>query len=408
MHLQKSIWLALVTVVVLTACGSSPTQAPNKPFVVGAVLTLTGAYAASGTNYITGYGAAIKAINQSGGVLGHQLTFVTRDSQSVPAKGVLAAQDLLANVQPDFMIPDTYSAIVGAVLPITTTAKQLTISNGSQSMLNNPTLFPYHFQAYPASSFQGPAFVAAAQQVGGPSVKVGLLYGTDGASVALVPAEQAAAKTDGIQITGTQSFTPGPPDLTVQVSKLRDSGATLILMHSVGGVEIPTVMKAVRDIGWTDVKVVVDAPSPANNPLMNAVPADVASQFYGVAAAFTARSASGAPSSSNLTALVQELKGQSLDNLSGYVICWDIMHLWAWAVDKAGSVQSDKVKAALETLASTPNVKVPGLIQVSNPRYSPTQHGWGTADMSHYYAIIRVSPLINGTYEGTPLVLPAV
>jgi branched-chain amino acid transport system substrate-binding protein len=403
---RKTVWLGLVMTISLAACGGTTTSSTSqgKPFVVGAVLPLTGQFAGSGSGLLLGLQAAIAYVNKSGGVLGRQLTLVTRDSASDPSKGLLAANDLIDSAHPDFMIPDAVSTIALVVLPVTTTAKILTLTSGTSAALNSPSKYPYNFQMGVSTAQLVPALIAAARQLGGSSPKLGILSSTDAAGVQQAPLLENAAKAAGIPFVGTQMYSIGSPDLTVQVSKLKAAGATVVQCHCAGATDIATAMKGVQAIGWKDVVVVADL-TVGGGSLLSDIPSDVQSQFRATVPRLTARSGSAAPTSPFVTAVTK--LGQ-VQTLLVPVYTWDIVLAWKWAAQKAGSVNADAVKGALETLANTPDSQLPQELTVNlgfNPRFSPTQHGLGDANLTNYWALIQPSPLIDGTYVGTPLVL---
>src|SRR5262245_65262165 len=62
---------------------------------IGLVTALSGQSARAGEAITRGLQVAIDEINAGGGVLGKKLELVRRDDESVPAKGVIAARELV-------------------------------------------------------------------------------------------------------------------------------------------------------------------------------------------------------------------------------------------------------------------------------------------------------------------------
>ncbi len=79
-------------VIILLATG--PVRAAD-PIKVGLVAALSGQSAKSGEAITRGLGVAIDEINAAGGVLGRKIELVRRDDESNPAKGILAARELV-------------------------------------------------------------------------------------------------------------------------------------------------------------------------------------------------------------------------------------------------------------------------------------------------------------------------
>lgn len=88
--MSRSTRLAIgiaVTATVVTGCGGGSDDAASggssdEPITIGASVSLTGAYASSGTNVSNGYQLAVDQINAAGGVLGRQLSLDLQDDQS--------------------------------------------------------------------------------------------------------------------------------------------------------------------------------------------------------------------------------------------------------------------------------------------------------------------------------------
>jgi branched-chain amino acid transport system substrate-binding protein len=403
MRISRVVGCALpAALLVLTGCGGgTATDTGSKaPYVIGAVLTLTGNFSTFGSGGLHGMQIAIDEINKAGGVAGHPLKLETRDSASDPNRGVLAVKDLIDAVHPAFILPDNLSTIVLGTLPVTTEAKIVTMSGASTSLSADPTKFPYQFQmAIPT----GPQAVAAMAGIralmAGKTIKVGILSTNEASGTAISTDEETQVKQAGFEYVGKQLFTSGGADLTVPVSKLKTAGATIVLLHGLG-TDVGNTMKAVEGLGWKNVMILGDNSSTSVR-LDQVIPAGVTTQFRGVAPRIGARSGD-APSSPFVARLAKE---GGIESIPTAAVDHDSVVWWKWAVEKAGSTNSDKVKAALEGVKKVPDAQLPkGLVYgVSNPGFSPTQHGLADADLTHFWAILEPSPLVNGAYKGVVL-----
>ena len=101
----RMILVLTVLSMVITACAASATSAPQSPasIKIGAVIPLTGRYAAGGEQVKNGYELAVDAINKAGGVdVGGTkipLELITLDDESDPTKTVQQLETLNSNNQ---------------------------------------------------------------------------------------------------------------------------------------------------------------------------------------------------------------------------------------------------------------------------------------------------------------------
>ena len=88
---------AALTLLALGACSSAGGGgSTSSTLVVGEFNPFTGPDAAFGPEMVGGCVPAVRLINSSGGVLGHQLSCVQEDTRGDPADAVPAAQKMMA------------------------------------------------------------------------------------------------------------------------------------------------------------------------------------------------------------------------------------------------------------------------------------------------------------------------
>src|SRR4051812_46861332 len=84
--------------LLLTATAATVFAAPafaQDTLKLGLVAAMSGQSAKSGEAIVRGMSIAIDEINDKGGVLGKKIELVVRDDESNPAKGVVAARELV-------------------------------------------------------------------------------------------------------------------------------------------------------------------------------------------------------------------------------------------------------------------------------------------------------------------------
>jgi branched-chain amino acid transport system substrate-binding protein len=396
------IVLALGALLVAAACGgvsSGGSTADKKPFVIGAVLPFSGIYGVVGPSAQQGMQAAIAQINASGGILGRKAQLVVRDDASDPAKGVLAARDLIDNVHVDFLFPESAGPVTLAILPVTTQAKMLTLEPGTGDT-NHPDKWPYNFGWSQPKQLDVAAIGAALKTM--PAVKkVATISTNDIPGQVFAQSVQKQMPTLGMTVTGTELIAAGTADLTVQLQRLRQGQPDALAVH-VTGKDVTTVTNGIRDIGWKNVTLMGDGGAFPLADLNKQVPAEVQPQV--MFPIFRGASREGDTADSPF--IKELLKVGPIQNLYVSELDGDAMKMIRWAYDKAGSTDPDKVRGVLEGVGKLSAKQLPQdlvLYTGMNPGYSATDHSITSADLSKAFALGKVSPLVNGTYQRTAL-----
>ncbi len=90
----RRLWPQAVAATTLGLLMSTPALAV-EPIKIGLVAALSGQSAKSGEALTRGLTIAIEEINADGGILGRPVELIRRDDESNPAKGMLAARELV-------------------------------------------------------------------------------------------------------------------------------------------------------------------------------------------------------------------------------------------------------------------------------------------------------------------------
>ena len=220
-------------------------SAGGEPYKVGAILSLTGPYAALGASEKQALELEAKRINDAGGIAGRKLEVIIEDDATDEAKAVAAASKLIDQ--------DGVIAILGA----TGTGQSMAIRNEVDraeipqiSMAGGTAvtakLDPQVFQTPWSNTIVVPYVVDAIAAEG--HKKVGVLsdsggYGKDGRAVIL-----SAAPKAGVTVVSDQTFNPGDTDFSAQLTKIKNSGADSVLLWTAGK-EGASIAKAARDLG---------------------------------------------------------------------------------------------------------------------------------------------------------------
>jgi branched-chain amino acid transport system substrate-binding protein len=100
------------------------------PIVIGHHCELTGGFASWGYWHNKCALAAVKVINESGGIAGRRLDLVTEDTESNPAAGVRKLRSLIQRNRASFITGSVHSGIMLASIPVATELKTIYFSTG--------------------------------------------------------------------------------------------------------------------------------------------------------------------------------------------------------------------------------------------------------------------------------------
>lgn len=242
--------VAVMLVLSMAGCassGSQPEQAGGgeEPIKVGAILSLTGTYAALGEAEKNALELEVARINEAGGVDGRMLELIIEDDATDEAKAVAATTKLIDQEGVVAILGATGTGQSMAMRNDLTRAgiPQISMAGGTAITAN---FDPLVFQTPWSNTIVVP-FVLGKMKADGHS-KIALVsdsggYGKDGRGVILAEAEKA-----GLEIVADETFNPGDSDMTAQLQKVKGSGADAFLLWTAGK-EAATVVKGVRDLG---------------------------------------------------------------------------------------------------------------------------------------------------------------
>ncbi len=250
---RVALFAAVVALVLAAAaCGSSSdtgssssTSPTADSYKIGAVLSLTGTYAALGAAEKQAIELEVKRINDAGGVNGRQLEVLIEDDATDEAKAVAATTKLIEQ--------EGVIALLGASGTGQTMAMrgdvdragipQISMAGGTvvtgefdplvfQTPWSNTLVVPFVLTAIKSD---GLTRIAVVSDTGG--------YGKDGLAVI-----KAEAPKLGLDIVADQTFNPGDTDMTAQLTKIKGTDAEAILLWTAGK-EAAIVVKNTADLG---------------------------------------------------------------------------------------------------------------------------------------------------------------
>src|ERR1700722_11893079 len=113
----KSLFVAFAIAVVFAFAGRAVWAAPDAPFTIPAILSLTGSATATGSEEGTALRLLADSVNSSGGVLGRQIAFEIHDDQSNAQVAVQLMSAIVAK-NPPIVLGPTLTGGCNAVLAL--------------------------------------------------------------------------------------------------------------------------------------------------------------------------------------------------------------------------------------------------------------------------------------------------
>lgn len=233
----------VVAMAMVAACGSSAKSsgvggaaapASHATLVVADVAPFSGADAALGPIYYASCLGATHAINDAGGVLGHQLTCKTVDTRGDPADAVPAARQMFATTSNLAMVIGVTSDEASTVVPIINANKMVVFSMTGESEFDH-THFDYFYRLVAPDLAESYAMVAIAQQKH--YNKVALAFGNDiGSQTFIQPAIDAIHKA-GMQVAANETLDLHATTFRTEAEKIVSAHPDVILTEALGPTE---------------------------------------------------------------------------------------------------------------------------------------------------------------------------
>jgi len=234
---MRAVRLAVVTGVIvalttlISGCGGNTTtdEGTAEPYVIGAVLSVTGAQSGLGEPEKNAIEMEVARINASGGINGRPIQVIIEDDASDVDAATAATTKLIEQ--------DGVLAIIGSTGSGQSMAMRAEIqangipqvSLGSSAVITEE-LDPFVFQAPWTARLIAPMILEYLQGEG--FTKIGLItedtgFGKDGKDLV-----NEMAADFGITIVSDQVFKPADTDMTGQLTVIKSAGAQAVLMWS--------------------------------------------------------------------------------------------------------------------------------------------------------------------------------
>jgi len=316
-----------------------------EPIKIGLVTALSGQSALAGEAISRGLTIAIDEINAKGGLLGgRKLELVRRDDEANPAKGVVAARELIYREKVAVIFGGLDTPVSMAIVPLINQEKMPFMGPwaAGTGITKNGAEPNFAFRVSAVDEIVNIGMLDYAQKHF-KTAKPGLILVNNPWGESNERGLKAAMEAKGVTPAGMEKFEGNDVDMVPQLTRLRSAGAdTLFMVGNVG--PSAQVVKSLDRMGW---KVpIVSHWGPAGGRFTElAGPNAKDVHFVQTYSFFGKQSPVGERVIAALKAKYPAIKGpEDITPAVGVANAYDGMHLAALAIEAAGSTEGDAVR----------------------------------------------------------------
>ncbi|MBD8875816.1 ABC transporter substrate-binding protein [Roseibium polysiphoniae] len=369
--MQTSRFLSQITrralmsgVVGLAVATSLPALAADT-VKIGLVAALSGQSAKSGQAITRGLTIAIDEINAKGGVLGKPIELVSRDDESNPGKGLVAARELVQREGVAALIGGLDTPVSFAIVPFANQAKVPFVGPwaAGTGITKNGAEENYIFRVSAVDEYVDEAiteYLVANHAV----KKPGMILINNPWGESNEKGLTKALEKRGMETAGIEKFESNDVDVVPQLTRLKENGAdSLFVVANVA----PTaqVIKSLDRMGW-------DVPlashwGPSGGRFTELAGKSGEKLHFIQTYLFVEGDAKGEAMFAKLQEAYPEIKTMAdVTPATGIANAYDAMLLLAAAIEKAGSTEGPAIRQAMYEIEN-----IEGLIKTYTDPFSP-------------------------------------
>src|SRR5262247_3786987 len=347
----------------LLAAAPAPAQDTVK---LGLVAAMSGQSAKSGEAIVRGLTIAIDEINDKGGLLGKKVALLVRDDESNPAKGAVAARELVQREKVAALFGGLDTPVSLAIVPFANQNKVpfMGVWAAGTPITRNGASENYVFRVSAVDELVDKALVdysIAKHQ----TKKPGMILINNPWGESNEKGLKAALAAKNIPYAGIEKFETNDVDVVPQLSRLKEAGADALFMVA-NVAPSSQVVKSLDRMGW-DVPIVSHW-GPAGGRFSELAGPSASKVHFIQTYSFSGKlSPKGEAVLAALKKKHPEIKTLAdVTPAVGIANAYDAMHLTALAIGKAQSLEGAKVREAFYAIDS-----YDGLIKTYRKPFSP-------------------------------------
>jgi branched-chain amino acid transport system substrate-binding protein len=394
MHIKPSM-PKIFRLLILAGAAALALAVPAKAqetLKLGLVAAMSGQSAKSGEAIVRGLSLAIDEINAKGGLLGKKVELLVRDDESNPAKGVVAARELVQREKVTMVFGGLDTPVSMAIVPFMNGAKvpYMGVWAAGTPITRNGAAENYVFRVSAVDVLVDKALVDyAVKKYSAKKPGMILINNPWGESNEKGLKEALAAKN--IPYAAIEKFQDADVDVVPQLTRLKEAGADVLFMVA-NVAPSSQVVKSLDRMGWN--VPIVSHWGPAGGRFSELAGPSAARVHFIQTFSFSGNS------SPKATAVFAALKAKypeikTLADVTpavGIANAYDAMHLTALAIAKAGTTDGSKIREAYYGID-----KYDGLIKTYSKPFTPDNQDALTAEdyLFTYFKEGEILPLTN-------------
>src|SRR6201982_596751 len=213
---------------------SAPTFAQDT-IKLGLVAAMSGQSAKSGEAIVRGLSLAIDEINARGGLLGKKVELLVRDDESNPAKGVIAARELVQREKVAAFFGGLDTPVSVAIVPFANQNKVpfMGVWAAGTAITRNGAADNYVFRVSAVDALVDKALVDYAMKKYAIK-KPGMILINNPWGESNEGGLKAALADKGVPFAGIEKFQDADVDVVPQLTRLKDAGADALFLVANG------------------------------------------------------------------------------------------------------------------------------------------------------------------------------
>lgn len=384
-------WLLAASAAIVSFAAALPAQA-QETVKLGLVAAMSGQSAKSGEAIVRGLSLAIDEINAKGGLLGKKVELLVRDDESNPAKGVVAARELVQREKVAAFFGGLDTPVSVAIVPFANQAKVpfIGVWAAGTAITRNGAAENYVFRVSAVDALVDIALVDYAGKKYG-AKKPGMILINNPWGESNEAGLKSALEAKKIPYAAIEKFETGDVDVVPQLTRLKDAGAdALFLVANVA--PSAQVVKSLDRMGWS--VPVISHWGPSGGRFTELAGPSAEKVHFIQTFSFSGNS------SPKAVAVLDALKKKYPEIKStadvtpavGIANAYDAMHLTALAIARAGATDGPKIREAFYGIDS-----YDGLIKsYSKPFSTDNQDALSPSDyIFTYFKGDEILPLTN-------------